>query len=119
RYVSVEDVGRVLNPVLVDGQIHGGVAQGIGQALLEQIHYDESGQLMTGSFMDYALPRADDLPEIVSAYLETQTALNPLGVKGVGEAGTVGGLSSTMNAVCNALQAAGIRHLDMPATPMR
>jgi len=119
RYVSVEDVGRVLNPVLVDGQIHGGVVQGIGQALLEQIAYDESAQLTTGSFMDYAMPRADDVPAIVSAHLETLTALNPLGVKGVGEAGTVGALSATMNAVNNALLPAGIRHLDMPATPMR
>ena len=119
RYVSVEDVGRVLNAVLVDGQIHGGVVQGIGQALLEQICYDESGQLTTGSFMDYTMPRADDVPAIVSAHLETLTALNPLGVKGVGEAGTVGALSATMNAVNNALLPAGIRHLDMPATPMR
>jgi carbon-monoxide dehydrogenase large subunit len=118
-YVCVEDVGRVLNPLLVEGQIHGGVAQGIGQALLEEIRHDASGQLVTGSFMDYAMPRASDLPPIVSMNLETPTALNPLGVKGVGEAGTVGALSATMNAVCNALQAAGVRHLDMPATPMK
>ena len=119
NYVSVEDVGRVLNHALVEGQIHGGVAQGIGQALMEQIRYDEYGQLVSGSFMDYALPRADDLPEIVSATMETITALNPLGAKGVGEAGTVGALSATINAVCNALLPAGILHLDMPATPMR
>ncbi|MEO8135826.1 MAG: xanthine dehydrogenase family protein molybdopterin-binding subunit [Betaproteobacteria bacterium] len=119
RYVSVEDVGRVLNPMLVEGQIHGGVVQGIGQALLEEIRYDESGQLVTGSFMDYAMPRAVDMPDIVSVCLETPTALNPLGVKGVGEAGTVGALSATINAVCHALQPTGIRHLDMPATPMR
>jgi aerobic carbon-monoxide dehydrogenase large subunit len=118
-YTSVEDVGRVLNPMLVEGQIQGGVAQGIGQALLEQIRFDESGQLVTGSFMDYAMPRASDLPRIVGANPETPTALNPLGVKGVGEAGTVGGLAATMNAVCDALQPAGIRHLDMPATPLR
>jgi carbon-monoxide dehydrogenase large subunit len=119
RYISVEDVGRVLNPVLVEGQIHGGVAQGMGQALLEQISYDDSGQLVTGSFMDYAMPRAADLPEMLCENLEVPTALNSLGVKGVGEAGTVGGLSATMNAVCHALQPAGIRHLDMPTTPMR
>jgi len=118
-YVSVEDVGRVLNPALVEGQIHGGVAQGIGQVLLEQIRYDDYGQLVTGSFMDYAMPRADDLPAIVSANLETPTAMNPLGVKGVGEAGTVGAMSATINAVCHALLPAGIRHLDMPTTPMR
>jgi aerobic carbon-monoxide dehydrogenase large subunit len=118
-YVSVEDVGRVLNPMLVEGQIHGGIAQGIGQALLEEIRFDADGQLVTGSFMDYAMPRASDMPLIVSSNPETPTALNPLGVKGVGEAGTVGALSATMNAVCNALQPAGIRHLDMPATPLR
>ena len=119
QYVSVEDVGRVLNPALVEGQIHGGVAQGIGQALMEQVCFDDHGQLLTGSFMDYAMPRAEDVPTIVSANLETPTALNPLGVKGVGEAGTVGALSATMNAVCNALLPEGVRHLDMPATPMR
>jgi carbon-monoxide dehydrogenase large subunit len=119
QYVSVEDVGRVLNPALVEGQIHGGVAQGMGQALMEQVCFDGYGQLLTGSFMDYAMPRAGDMPRIISANLETPTALNPLGVKGVGEAGTVGALSATMNAVCNALLPEGVRHLDMPATPMR
>jgi aerobic carbon-monoxide dehydrogenase large subunit len=119
RYVSVEDVGRVLNPAFVEGQIHGGVAQGLGQALMEQVCFDAYGQLLTGSFMDYAMPRAGDVPAITSLNLETPTALNPLGVKGVGEAGTVGALSATMNAVCNALQSEGVRHLDMPATPMR
>jgi aerobic carbon-monoxide dehydrogenase large subunit len=119
QYVSVEDVGRVMNPVLVEGQIHGGVAQGLGQALLEQLCFDSNGQLVTGSFMDYAMPRADDMPPMVSANLETPTALNPLGVKGVGEAGTVGAMSAVMNAVCNALLPEGVRHLDMPATPPR
>jgi aerobic carbon-monoxide dehydrogenase large subunit len=119
QYVSVEDVGRVLNPALVEGQVHGGIAQGLGQALLEQVCFDEHGQLVTGSFMDYAMPRADNMPRMVGANPETPTALNPLGVKGVGEAGTVGALSATMNAVCNALLPAGVRHLDMPATPMR
>lgn len=119
RYVSVEDVGRVMHPQLVEGQIHGGVVQGIGQALLEEIRYDASGQLVTGSFMDYAIPRAADVPPIISDYLEVPTALNPLGVKGVGEAGTVGALAATTNAICHALAPAGVRHLDMPATPMR
>jgi len=118
-YVGVEDVGRVLNPVLVEGQIHGGVVQGIGQVLQEEIRFDENGQLLSGSFMDYAMPRASDMPPIVAETLETPTALNPLGVKGVGEAGTVGALSAAMNAVCNALAPLGIRHLDMPATPLR
>ncbi len=119
QYVSVEDVGRVLNPAFVEGQIHGGVAQGMGQALMEQVCFDDYGQLLTGSFMDYAMPRANDMPWIVSANLETPTALNPLGVKGVGEAGTVGALSATMNAVCNALLPVGVRHVDMPTTPLR
>lgn len=119
RYVAVEDVGTVMNPALVEGQIQGGVAQGLGQVLMEEIHYDDSGQLVTGSFMDYAMPRAFDMPPIECVNLEVPTALNPLGVKGVGEAGTVGAMSAGINAVCNALQAAGIRHLDMPATPMK
>lgn len=118
-YLCVEDVGRVLNPLLVDGQIQGGVAQGISQALLEEMRHDDNGQLLSGSFMDYAMPRAADLPPVTSVNLETPTALNPLGVKGVGEAGTVGALAATMNAVCHALQPAGIRHIDMPATPAR
>jgi len=119
RYVAVEDVGKVMNPVLVEGQIQGGAVQGMGQVLLEEIRYDETGQLVTGSFTDYAMPRASDMPDIESFNLETPTAMNPLGVKGVGEAGTVGALSAAMNAVCHALQPAGIRHLDMPATPMK
>jgi carbon-monoxide dehydrogenase large subunit len=119
NYVSVEDVGRVLNPMLVDGQIQGGVAQGMGQALLEEIRYDGEGQIQTGSFMDYAMPRATDLPSITSATLETPTMLNSLGVKGVGEAGAVGALAATMNAICNALEPLGIKNLDMPATPVR
>ena len=119
KYVSVEDVGRVMNPLLVAGQIHGGVAQGIGQALMEEIRFDADGQLITGSFMDYAMPRAEDLPMITSENLETPTDLNPLGVKGVGEAGTVGGMAAAMNAINNALAQVGIRHFDMPATPGR
>jgi carbon-monoxide dehydrogenase large subunit len=107
-----------MNPLLVEGQIHGGVVQGVGQVFLEEIRYDD-GQLITGSFMDYAMPRASDVPNIISENLETATAANPLGVKGVGEAGTVGGLAAAMNAICNALKPAGIYHLDMPATPLR
>jgi carbon-monoxide dehydrogenase large subunit len=118
-YVAVEDVGKVLNPALVEGQIHGGVVQGLGQVFLEAIRYDSSGQLVSGSFMDYAMPRAADMPEIISENLETKTALNPMGVKGVGEAGTVGALSAAFNAVCHALQPAGVRQFDMPATPSR
>jgi carbon-monoxide dehydrogenase large subunit len=119
-YVSVEDVGRVMSPVLVEGQIHGGVAQGIGQAIKEMIvHAPDSAQLLAGSFTDYAMPLASDIPAIACGNVEVPTALNPLGVKGVGEAGTVGALSAAMNAVCDALAALGIRHFDMPATPGR
>ncbi len=119
RYVTVEDVGTVLEPVMVEGQIHGGVAQGLGQALLEQLRYDETGQLQSASFMDYTMPRAADLPPIMSENPGTSTSLNPLGVKGVGEAGTVGALSAGLNAVCNALARVGVPHVDMPATPLR
>jgi carbon-monoxide dehydrogenase large subunit len=119
-YSAVEDVGRVLNPMLVRGQVHGGVAQAVGQALGEQIVHDRTtAQLLTGSFMDYAMPRATDLPEIRLETREVPTAVNPLGAKGVGEAGTVGGLAATLNAICDALAPLGIGHIDMPATPQR
>jgi carbon-monoxide dehydrogenase large subunit len=120
RYSIVEDIGNVLNPKLAHGQIQGGVAMGVGQALGEVITYDpDSGQLISGSFMDYQMPRADDIPPV---HLETRavpTAVNPLGVKGVGEAGTVGSLVATINAVCDGLAPLGIRHIEMPATPAR
>ena len=103
--------------MLVEGQVHGGVAQGIGQALLEQAVYDASGQLLTGSFMDYALPRADDVPPIAVGFHPVPATTNPLGVKGCGEAGVTGALPAVMNAVLDALAAHGITHLDMPATP--
>lgn len=119
-YAVVEDIGRVLNPDLVHGQIHGGVAQGMGQALMEEIRYEAgTAQLLTGSFMDYPMPRAVDLPAIAIATREVPTAVNPLGAKGVGEAGTVGALAATINAICDALAPLGVRHIDMPATPSR
>jgi carbon-monoxide dehydrogenase large subunit len=119
-YVAVEDIGRVLNPMLVHGQIHGGVAQGIGQALCEHVVYDSgSAQLLSGSFMDYAMPRADNIPNITIEMRAVPTKVNELGSKGVGEAGTIGALSATINAVCNALEPLGVRHLEMPATPDR
>lgn len=119
RYTAVEDLGQVLNPELVEGQIHGGVAQGAGQALGEELLYDADGQLLTGSFMDYPIPRAADLTAVSFATSNVPTAINPLGVKGVGEAGTVGALSAVMNAVNDAVAPLGVRHLDMPATPQR
>jgi aerobic carbon-monoxide dehydrogenase large subunit len=119
-YWVVDDVGRVVNPMLVKGQIHGGVAQGIGQALGEQIAYDsESGQLVSGSFQDYYMPRASDVPYIETVTNEVLTSTNPLGVKGVGEAGVVGALPAVINAVVDALKPYGVAHLDMPATPRR
>ena len=120
RYTMVEDIGNVLNGKLAHGQIQGGVAMGIGQALGELISYDaESGQLMTGSFMDYQMPRAEDIPLVNLQTRAVPTAVNPLGVKGVGEAGTVGSMVATINAVCDALSVHGIRHIEMPATPAR
>lgn len=119
-YLVVDDVGTVLNPALVKGQIHGGVAQGVGQALMERVVYSpESGQLLTASFMDYAMPRADDFPALDVTSHPVPTATNPLGAKGVGEAGVVGALPAVINAVCNALAPLGIAHIDMPATPDR
>jgi aerobic carbon-monoxide dehydrogenase large subunit len=117
-YTAVDDCGRVLQPVLVEGQVHGGVAQGAGQALLEHGVYDPAtGQLLAGSFMDYAMPRADDLPDITSALRPAPARTNPLGVKGVGEAGTTAALAAIMNAVADALPEAP--DIDMPATPER
>ncbi|HET8997106.1 MAG TPA: xanthine dehydrogenase family protein molybdopterin-binding subunit, partial [Acetobacteraceae bacterium] len=119
-YSAVEELGRVLNPLLVSGQIHGGVAQGVGQALGEQIVHDpETGQMLTASFMDYQMPRAADFPDMRLATREVPTKVNPLGAKGVGEAGTVGAMAAVMNAVNDALAPLGIRHFDMPATPGR
>jgi len=119
-YWVVDDVGRVVNPMIVKGQLHGGIAQGLGQALIETVAYDnESGQLLSGSFMDYTMPRADDLPFIETATNEVPTPSNPLGIKGAGEAGTVGSLPVVMNAVNDALASVGVGPIDMPATPER
>ncbi|OGQ50635.1 MAG: carbon monoxide dehydrogenase [Deltaproteobacteria bacterium RIFCSPLOWO2_02_FULL_57_26] len=117
KYVAVDDCGKVINPLLVDGQIHGGIAQGLGQALLEEVVYDEEGQLLTGSLMDYALPKAEDLPRLELARTETPTPVNPLGVKGVGEAGTIGSTPAIVNAVVDALAPFGVTHVDMPLKP--
>ena len=119
RYCVVDDVGRAVNPMLVEGQIHGGVVQGLGQILMEDIAYDDDGQLLSGSFMDYAMPRAAAMPEIESAFNEVLAKTNPLGVKGAGEAGTVGALAAATNAIVDALAPLGIDHIDMPATAER
>jgi len=117
NYFAVDDCGRILNPLLVDGQVHGGIAQGAGQALVEEIVYDENGQLLTGSLMDYAVPKATLFPWFETANTETRTPVNPLGVKGVGEAGTIGSTPAIVNAVVDALSPLGVRHLDMPLKP--
>ena len=119
NFVAVDDVGRVINPMIVEGQVQGGVAQGIGQALLENAIYDGSGQLVSGSFMDYTMPRADNLPNITVATETTLCTHNPLGVKGCGEVGAIGSPPAIINAVVDALKEFGVRHLDMPATAPR
>jgi carbon-monoxide dehydrogenase large subunit len=119
RYTFVNDFGVVINPLLVDGQAHGGIVQGIGQALRECTVYDGEGQLLTGSYMDYAMPRAEDVPRFVNASHPVPATTNPLGAKGCGEAGCAGALPSVMNALVDALAEFGISHIDMPATPER
>lgn len=116
-YTIVHDFGRTLNPLLLAGQVHGGVAQGIGQAAFERTVYADDGQLLTGSYMDYCLPRADDLPEFACHFFETPTGANPLGVKGCGEAGATGAPPAVVNAVLDALAPLGVEHVDMPVTP--
>lgn len=117
RYVAVDDCGKVINPMLVEGQIQGGIAQSIGQALYEEVVYDEQGQIVTGTLMDYAVPRARMVPRLELDRTETPTDVNPLGIKGVGEAGTIGATPAIVNAIVDALAPFGIRHLDMPIKP--
>jgi aerobic carbon-monoxide dehydrogenase large subunit len=119
RYACIDDVGRVVNPLIVDGQTHGGIVQGVGQVLSEHVIQDEDGQILTGSFMDYGMPRADGFPAFVVENNEVITQGNPLGVKGGGEAGTTGSLAVMMNAILDALKPLGISRFDMPATPCR
>jgi carbon-monoxide dehydrogenase large subunit len=117
-YVAVDDAGIIINPLLAAGQIHGGVVQGIGQALFEEVCYDpDSGQLLTGSLLDYAVPRAESVPSIRSRFQETPSPTNPLGVKGIGESGSIGSPPTIVHAVLDALVPFGITHLDMPLTP--
>ena len=119
RYAAVDDVGKIMNALLCEGQIHGGVAQGVGQALMESIVFDADGQLVTGSFQDYAMPRATDFPDLVSELTEVPATTNPLGVKGAGEAGATGAPPAVIGAILDALRPLGIDHIDMPATPQR
>jgi carbon-monoxide dehydrogenase large subunit len=119
KYIAVDDCGVQVNPLLVEGQLQGGIAHSIGQALFEQTIYDADGQLLTGEFMDYAIPRAVDIPEYVLGHTVTPSPVNPLGVKGAGEAGTIGSTPAIANAVLDALEPLGITHLDLPLTPER
>ncbi len=116
-FVAADDFGNIINPMVVEGQVHGGLAQGIGQALMEHCRYTPEGQLLTGSYMDYCMPRADDLPSFKVATRCTPTPFNPLGAKGCGEAGAIGAPPAVMNAVLDALRPLGVKHIDMPATP--
>ena len=116
NFVAVDDFGTVINPMIVHGQMHGGIAQGIGQALLENVNYDDDGQLTNASFMDYCMPRADDMPSFQTAFINTPTPNNPLGMKGCGEAGAIGAPPAIINAIVNAMD---IDHMDMPATPLK
>jgi carbon-monoxide dehydrogenase large subunit len=117
RYVCVDDIGKIINPLIVDGQIHGGIAQGLGQALYEEAVYDDTGVLVSGELTDYAVPKASHMPWIESSHTETPSPVNPLGVKGVGEAGTIGCSPAVVNSVVDALSPLGVKHLDMPLTP--
>jgi aerobic carbon-monoxide dehydrogenase large subunit len=119
KYVAVDDCGKVINPMIVEGQIHGGIVQAIGQALYEEVIYDEQGQLITGTLMDYALPKAAMIPHMELDRTETPSPVNPMGVKGVGEAGTIGATPAVVGAVVDALSPFGVRHLDMPLRPER
>ncbi|MGH7385510.1 MAG: xanthine dehydrogenase family protein molybdopterin-binding subunit, partial [Candidatus Rokuibacteriota bacterium] len=120
RYTSVDDVGRAINPLIVDGQTHGGIVQGLGQALWEHCRYDpESGQPLSATFMDYAMPRADMVPSFTTEISEVPSTSNPLGLRGGGEGGTTPALGAVVNAIVDALAELGVEHLEMPVTPER
>jgi carbon-monoxide dehydrogenase large subunit len=119
RYVAVDDCGRAVNPLIVEGQIHGGVAQGLGQALMEAVVYDSEGQPLSGSLLDYATPTAGDMPNLEVELTETPSRVNPLGARGVGESGTTGAPPAVVNAVVDALAPFGVEHIDMPLLPER
>jgi aerobic carbon-monoxide dehydrogenase large subunit len=117
KLVAVDDAGNLINPLIVEGQIHGGLAQGIGQAMIEEVVYNEDGQLVTGSFMDYAIPRAIDFPPFELTATTTPTPVNPMGAKGVGEAGTLGSTPCIVSAAVDALSEFGVKHIDMMLRP--
>jgi carbon-monoxide dehydrogenase large subunit len=119
RHVAVDDSGRLLNPLLAEGQVHGGIAQGVAQALLEEVRYDADGNNLTGTLASYSMPSAAELPSFETARMETPTPLNPLGAKGIGESGAIGSTPAVHNAVVDALAPFGVTHLDIPTTPER
>jgi len=119
RFFAVDDCGRIINPLLAEGQVHGGIAQGVGQALLEEVVFDDQGSPRTASLLDYLIPSIGEIPQVVTATTETLSPNNPLGAKGVGESGTIGSTPAVQNAVVDALSHLGIRHIDMPLTPER
>jgi carbon-monoxide dehydrogenase large subunit len=119
RVVTVDDAGTVMNPLLAEGQRHGGIAQGAAQALLEEVVYDADGNPLTSSFADYAIVTATEVPTFELAGMETPTTYNPLGAKGIGEAGTIGSTPAVQNAIVDAVAHLGVRHIDMPASPQR
>lgn len=120
KYCAVDDVGRAVNPMIIDGQTHGGIVQGLGQALQEHCHYDpDSGQLLSASFMDYAMPRAGQFPAFDTGISETPTPTHPLGIRPAGEGGTTPALAVAINAIVDALSEYGVGHIEMPATPER
>ena len=119
RYLAVDDCGPLINPMIVEGQVQGGVIQGIGEALQERAVYDEDGQLLTATMMDYAVPRASQMPRVETMHTVTPSPVNPLGVKGIGETGTIASVPTVVGAVCDALAPLGITHIDKPLTPAR
>ena len=119
RFIAVDDCGRILNPLLVQGQQHGGIAQGVAQALWEQYRYDGDGNPLTATLMDYAMPSAAEFPSFETYNTQTPTHMNPLGAKGIGESGTIGSTPAVHNAVVDAVSALGVRHIDMPLTSER
>jgi carbon-monoxide dehydrogenase large subunit len=119
RIVTLDDAGPIVNPLLAEGQRHGGIAQGISQALLEEVVYDADGNPLTATFADYAFPSAAELPSFTLLDMATPTTLNPLGAKGIGEAGTIGATPAVQSAVIDAVSHLGVRHIDMPTSPLR
>jgi aerobic carbon-monoxide dehydrogenase large subunit len=119
KFFAVDDCGRVINPLLAEGQIHGGIGQGVGQALLEEVLFDASGNPLTSSLLDYQIPSAGEIPDLITASTVTPSPHNPLGAKGIGESGTIGSTPAVQNAVIDAVSHLGVRHIDMPLTPER